>query len=600
MFARRLTVFTLQHLLLPGAIFGAPADLYARIGPGVRAKTATRRLELAKGGAVSFDTYFNTLSIAGLKRSTLVDSVFLQLHGVGRITLCATVLEPCGTRTKLWAQDYDLAQNMLLEVPWAALGNGLLYCTLDALEDGVQLHGGRFATATRPAPQTRLGIVITHYNRQTQVVPAIARLRAELLDDPDYRDCIELVVVDNSRNLTADDAQGAILLPNENYGGSGGFARGLLYLRESGRFTHCLFMDDDASCESESIRRAFALQRFAKDPALAISGALLEEQTPYRLFEQGALFRNGSVVPRYHGYDVREPAALLELELQDSRVDYGAWWFFCFRIDQARAFPFPFFVRGDDILFSLINPFSVATFNGIACWGESFQIKENPSTRYLGVRATLCILLMLEHNSRLRALRTMLRWFLAALLSCNYASARAVCMAIRDTAQGPQFWLDNLDMRTVRAALAPLDAQERMLPLEHVQNPFDREADVQTGPESRLHRLWRLLTLNGLLLPAACIGQCFVRQDKGFRAVLRQIFRRRGVLYVHEPTQLAYLAVHDRRAAFGVIRQFLTCAAVFLWRTPRLERAYSQARHTMTTEQFWRDLYSKNTDKGPV
>ena len=63
-------------------------------------------------------------------------------------------------------------------------------------------------------------------------------------------------------------------------GGSGGFTRGLMYLEDEKSYTHCLFMDDDASCEIESIRRAYALLQYATTEKFAVAGAQLREAAP--------------------------------------------------------------------------------------------------------------------------------------------------------------------------------------------------------------------------------------------------------------------------------------------------------------------------------
>src|SRR5204863_6262006 len=141
-----------------------------------------------------------------------------------------------------------------------------------------------------PPRKVRLGIVITHFNRQAQVVPAIGRIQRALLDRPALRELLTLTVVDNSRNLGLASGDGVEVIANRNLGGTGGFVRGLLSLIDGGRHTHALFMDDDASCETESIARCLALLQYARSSALAVAGALLRALEPWRLLEKGARF----------------------------------------------------------------------------------------------------------------------------------------------------------------------------------------------------------------------------------------------------------------------------------------------------------------------
>lgn len=142
-----------------------------------------------------------------------------------------------------------------------------------------------------PEREVKLGIVITHYNRKKYVLPAIKRIAEELLSSSYFKDKIELVVIDNSSNITNDEAHGCTVIPNKNLGGSGGFTRGLLYLKDNG-FSHCLFMDDDATCEIESIKRTYNILQYSNMDRLAISGGMLYEHKPNILHEKGAKFKN--------------------------------------------------------------------------------------------------------------------------------------------------------------------------------------------------------------------------------------------------------------------------------------------------------------------
>lgn len=62
----------------------------------------------------------------------------------------------------------------------------------------------------------KLGVVITHFNRKQYVVPAIQRIESQLLNDPQYEGKIDLVVVDNSKNITQEEAGiKPIIIPNK-------------------------------------------------------------------------------------------------------------------------------------------------------------------------------------------------------------------------------------------------------------------------------------------------------------------------------------------------------------------------------------------------
>jgi glycosyltransferase involved in cell wall biosynthesis len=577
-----------QELLLPGLEFAAPVEMYANVNEYVEPHLASRQLVVRAGGRVSFDTYFNGVSVGVWKRATTIDSLRFVAQGSGKFIL-RVGLHRLG-HSHRWLSEHEVEfspeGSVSVDMPWAAVEDGILYVALDAQTDGT-LTGGRFETQSMPSQDVKLGIVVTHFNRKAFVVPAIRRIVEQLLTRPEYRGNIELIVVDNSRNLTAEDAVGATVIPNLNLGGAGGFTRGLLHLIDGKFFTHCLFMDDDASCEIESIRRSYVMQCFARSPKLAVSGALLREMEPFRLFEKGAIYRAGHLRPLNHWRDMRQTFDLLKAEEQETYSVYGAWWFFNFKISEVKSYPYPFFVRGDDVLFSILNGFKIETMNGISCWGEDFQLKENPATRYLGLRATLAIMLVTVDATPRATLSVMLGWFIASLFSYNYSSAEAITNAIRDVAKGPEFWLENMDMVAVRAELAPLCEMEKMRPVCMA----DYDLVHRSTEEGKWHRRLRLLTLNGFLLPGFLIRDATVFDVKSFRGAFRRVFRHRRVLYFYDAMGLGYVAEYDKRRFFGAVLRFVRTAYGFLRNLAQLKSDYRKALPGMTSEAFWRKIY---------
>ena len=231
-----------------------------------------------------------------------------------------------------------------------------------------------------------LGIGMTTFRREETVRAAVARLGSAIAAHPLYHDAIDITVVDNGQTLRPEDVPAARLLPNRNLGGTGGFMRSLLLYQDSGRHMHCLFMDDDASCEAGSIFRTLTFLRHAKDPKTAISGAMLYENIQFLQWENGAWF-DGGCHSLKRNVDLRDSASLLENEEEPDKPVYGAWWFFCFPLAQVRQYALPFFVRGDDIDFSYANDFTIVSLNGVSCWQQDFKTKESPLTVYLFMRS---------------------------------------------------------------------------------------------------------------------------------------------------------------------------------------------------------------------
>lgn len=583
-------LYRLQSLVLPALDFSAPEEMYVRLrNDNVYASTAENILRFENGGRASFDTFFGALTVDAWRKHCKIDDLFISLSGSGRFQV-RLGLHRIG-HAQRWLHECEVnlsgSGSVILDVPcWPNLNAGLFYIELLAIGQA-SLSGGAFLTKTEPVRRSKLGVVITHFNRKAQVLPAIERIRDRLLNDAYYAGSIELVVVDNSRNIEVEEAAGVTLIPNRNLGGSGGFTRGLLHLIDEGSFDHCLFMDDDASCEIESIRRAFALLQYAKTERFAIAGSLLRELEPYRLFEKGAQF-DGFCRPLKSGLDMRNISDLLFAEMNDRHIDYGGWWFFAFSLQDIRHFPFPFFVRGDDVMFDMMNKLNILTTNGIACWGDDFALKTGPLPAYLDARSHF-VHSMTHLNLGARGVcKQAVKLFLFAALSYNYASARAVTLAVRHVGCGPEFWLTNMDTAIVRAKISEFSGEEKMQPLARANHVVEY-ADSHEG---KLRKLIRFVTLNGFLLPNLLLRHGTLFQHKSFRGNFREIFRYKKVIYEYEPLGLGYVAHYDRWRFFLELSSFSKSLLVLLVRFPALQRSYAEALPKMTSQEFWRSVYS--------
>lgn len=582
---------TLQSVVLPNLDLPGHEHLYVRLNDRAFCELAHRRIGFAAGGEVWTDTFYGGLTVAAWKRTSPVRTLLLELEGEGEFVASIGVHRLGHALLWLSENDITLAPGSPAQVPvqgWERVNAGMLFLRLRARRAG-WLTAARYRTED-PAPKhVRLGLVITHFNRPGQVQPAVERLRRHVLQHPEFAERITLTVVDNSRSLTLAAGDGVTHFPNRNFGGSGGFARGLLALEDDGRTTHVLFMDDDASCEADAILRTYALLRYATSPRLAIAGALLDEAEPWQLLEKGACF-DGKCRPLHVGRDVRHVDELLWAERQRVRPDYGGWWFFAFPLRGLEHYPFPFFVRGDDVFFSLANRFEIFTLNGIACLAEDFGVKHGPLTAYLDGRYHL-VHAVLREQGRTRILRRLVsNQFVKPLFGYHYASARAFTLALRHVAQGPRFFEENLDLAAVRAQIGAWTPSEKMLPLGH---PGLKLRGPRSGKEKPLRRLLRVMTLQGFLLPGALlINRRLYVHEKSFYGRGSAVFRFRRVLYEHWPSDTGYIAELDRTQFFRELRAFAVAMSGLVRRLPELRREYAEAVPRLTSRAFWREVYA--------
>ena len=584
--------FVLQNIIFPNLQSVIPEGLYFR---SLNEKIELSRAEpevlyLKEGGRVSFDTYFNGVTVERWRQLCAIQDMALELEGSGCFVIRIGLHQLGLPHRWLLEKTVSLAEgeHVHLDLPfWPELQAGMLYFWVEALKDG-HLLGGRLVTTQQPLRDVNLAVVITHFNRKPFLLPALQRLSNALKADPVWSDRLRVIVIDNSQNVTEDEACGALIIPNRNLGGAGGFTRGLLYAKDNG-YTHCLFMDDDASCDFESVRRAYMLLSYTTETRAAVIGAQLRETVPWQLHEVGARFINGRWLARKHLLDMRDVHSLLLAEMNDAEPNYGGWWFFAFPISAVKHFPYPFFVRGDDAQFSLQNKFPLITMNGICSMAEDFSVKESPMTRYLGMRATMVLMMLNGQQKAKPYISIFLTWFRGVLFSYNYASAKALLMAMRNVMEGPDFFVHNMDMASIRAEIGALTPSEKMQPY----NLKDVEVTHHHHPDGTLRRLVRLTTLNGNLLPSFLIRDDLRFQDKTFNAALRDIFRFSQVLYYHEASRTGYVVKLDRKQFFSLGKEGLAVAARFAKALPELQKAYEQKLPAMTTEDFWRRVYHK-------
>ncbi|EIT1264502.1 glycosyltransferase, partial [Escherichia coli] len=239
-------------------------------------------------------------------------------------------------------------------------------------EDSI-ISGIEYVTYTEKKREIYLGIVTTTFNRQEQVLNLIKKLS----DNDELLSHTKLYVINNGEDIPFSGNDFVTVVKNENTGGSGGFMTGLLNSQERNH-THTMFIDDDALCHPESIVKAISFLSYALDPNTSLGGAMLYEKKPYIQYEAGAKIQGFNLVPRNMNMDLRYESNHFFNNFVES-ADYGPWWFFIFPNIQGLKFSFPFFVRGDDVTFSLRNKFKPIMLNGLCSWQESFDAKISPT-----------------------------------------------------------------------------------------------------------------------------------------------------------------------------------------------------------------------------
>jgi GT2 family glycosyltransferase len=592
--AQAATFTTLQALMWPEFGICTERELYVCTEGAVALSDTRHDLRFATGGEASFAAWFNLFNLEKWQRECDLTSLALQLEGVGDFEL-SVFLAPNNRSWDRVSCEYvtlseDAAKEGRLRLDLSHLlqqnrARGVLYFALRAMGPG-RLTGAAWQTQDAPKRQPQLALAVTTFRREAEVARTVKRFAAFRAQSW-MKDHVQMIVTDNGRTVDLDPPEGVSIVPNENLGGAGGFTRGLLEARARGA-SHCLFMDDDASIHMESLERTWMLLAYATDPKTAIAGAMISEQHRWAIWENGALFHT-RCLPQHMGTDLRNKSEMIAMENLATRpvpnTFYGGWWYFAFPVDAARHLAFPFFVRGDDVSFSLANDFNILTLNGVVSFQESFTEKESPQTWYLDLRSHMAhhmSLPMLDVGAK-GVLKIAAWFFLRNLPRMHYDTLAAINLAVEDVMQGPEFFDQHADMATRRADLKALTSDETWQPLD----PHRPLAPVRKKPPSWAARLAMKLTLNGLLIPGfARLGRK-ITLEAPHRGHIGYVWGASEITVLNADQDKYYTVRHSKGAAWRQIRRFIRNAHAFLKDYDRLATSYRERYDGFTSDSYW-------------
>jgi hypothetical protein len=257
-----------------------------------------------------------------------------------------------------------------------------------------------------------------------------------------------MFVVDNGRTLDVDDltSEQISVIPNDNVGGSGGFARGMIAAKQWGA-THVLLMDDDVEVFPESFKRCFNLLALANDKYkdAFINGAMLSLENPSMFFEDVSYVADTGCYRRIKSdMDISQIGQCVKCETIDVEVKnaYGAWWFSCIPMDAVdkNGLPLPMFVRCDDVEFGMRNQPVYMCMNGICVWHAPFDGRYRANVDcYQYTRNFLMMMAIDDLDLWKFFMLRFWREFNVNLRAMNYSACDLMLDGLEDYLKGPDF-----------------------------------------------------------------------------------------------------------------------------------------------------------------
>ncbi|MGH4011065.1 MAG: glycosyltransferase, partial [Pseudonocardiaceae bacterium] len=315
-----------------------------------------------------------------------------------------------------------------------------------------------------PLPTHPLAVAITTFNRPADCVTALEGLA----EDQAVLDVLAKVFVVDQGSVKVRDHQRfatvaapfgdrLVVIDQENLGGSGGFARGMLEALRTTGVEHVMLMDDDVRLEPDSVLRAHAFASATSSPVI-VGAQMLNLQVRSQLHAMGEIVdlrtsfwrpAPGSVYQHDFAKLTLRKQRLLHARIHST---YNGWWMCLFprEVLERTGLPLPLFIKWDDAEYALRAGecgFPTVTLPGSAIWHMPWTDKDDATdwTTYFHLRNRLITLALHSPYDVRRALvQDGLRTTFKHLMAMEYSTVALRHKSIEDFLAGPDGLFDSL------------------------------------------------------------------------------------------------------------------------------------------------------------
>lgn len=294
----------------------------------------------------------------------------------------------------------------------------------------------------------KLACVICTYKREEFVLKNLMTI-SQFVNNTNLS--FEVFVIDNgntlSNNQFSNNTNFIHLVPNKNLGGSGGFTRGIMEILKANQagnsFTHILLMDDDIVFDPEILRKTNTLLQNLKTAYKNsfIAGSMLNLDNPNIQHEAGALYNFLFIKSLRSKLDLSKTDSILK-NISPGKIDYAGWWYCVIPVEniQKDDLPLPFFIKADDIEYSIRKAKGIITLNGIGVWHKTFISKQTPYLVFYSVRNRLITNSIHKHYCYITNLILILARYIKAIQK-NIEAIPFITKAFEDFLKGPDNFL---------------------------------------------------------------------------------------------------------------------------------------------------------------
>ncbi|MDO4538604.1 MAG: glycosyltransferase, partial [Coriobacteriales bacterium] len=580
--------------------------------------------EMQTAACYDFTTFFNAISLGKWRTYTVARKygVHLELKGAA-----CTIAQTRADSFSWYAEEIpDTSLDVAASSTWTEVDFELACNEHDVIEafkittsGAVQIRGGYYYALVDESDvrEVELALCTTTFKKEEYITRNIKLVKDQVLGCDDLvANHLTMHVVDNGRTLDVDEleAERIHVHPNDNAGGAGGFARGMICaMEQEPKATHVLLMDDDVLISTESIKRTYNLLSIVNDEYAEafVSGAMMNLDEPnVRWEEMGYIARDGDFFPlkpvaymdTLHEVVVneayREPSDIPGYE--DQAQHYAAWWYCVIPMTTIERFglPLPIFVRGDDVEYSRrCNP-KFMTMNGICIWHLAFHMRYSAAQeRYQMIRncfidqyaSSFAPLSDFEAKLK-RALELELKKY-------NYSDAELILKGFEDFLRGPAWIMQPvaqqafMDANAQAEHLKPFselaaDVAELGIDLNSI-TVWDLENDL---PRSRTERLEDYLTINSQRFGSRPnTGKVAIITAAGWEYPAGKIRKAETIVAIDAPTRRGIVRHPDSERFNAIMNRYKEDLKLYKEKREQLLIDYTAAHSTMTSVAFWKD-----------
>lgn len=556
----------IQHLVMPSGIADGECPLYN--GSSICSQFP---LELKSGERLDLRAHFNFLPIGKLKEQTGMKNPSLVLRFTGKISVKVSSFDTTGiiSETEYVPTDgepspVDCSQGMLLGI------------AIDAIEDSI-IRSGEFQCGCDSVNDVRLAHVICTYHREKKLLDKLSSVERFLDKYPGLKKHYKAYVIDNGHTVTNVNSENIELIYSDNYGGSGGFTRGILEARRDPNTTHILLNDDDASLDPEILFRTAAFYSLLKEEYsdTVLGGTMLPKEDPCVSHESGATFDNYGPHALKHSLNLSGIEANISLESKE-KIDYFGWWYLVIpnQCINETGLSLPFFFKIDDVEYGIRLKCNKTTLCGISVWHPSFGNSYSASGVYYANRNTLALLAchgMLDRES-------INGFFEKALLdtAClRYLSTEATINAVNDFLKGPEHLFNMFRDGPTKQIDYETDSLDVLRPR------------LKPGVRKEAGFGFRKYTFNGAILPSA--GDIETRFDD---VRTKNFYRVGKALYVLNGNKGTVCKRSLRKAICQTVKLHFLKKKV-LKNMNGLNEEYGKSLKYYSSEKFWKSVFGE-------